>query len=676
MAPTKPLDHETCRTKVCLICLRKSAGMVNSAQIEKIRKSSSLFKSIHPMDKRVPNGICEACRRDLNRANPALKIPDGFSYSKDVVVPANTRQNSGDSAACPCLICEIGKYNKPFLPHPYYKVPLKQIFKVGVKRKSEPEEKFQWNNNLSIHDNLNRLQEKNPRQIEQFAGQVIKKKESSPGGTKYFTQMFGGKPFPVSLGKKQKIEKALFTHDEMEDLSTKHHMSQRQIRDLQHFINRKPQCKFEPGLQKELPIRNKLLDDFYTGEHVYFQTSDDPKKSEVIKRPMVYCKSAQELIFEICEIRDIDWHLFKIQVFLDGGGDMLKMSCVIKPVIPVNEKAGRKSSGVNQLIPLAFCPKCPENYPNFRIFFEKTLIWAVKFFMSVDLKVKNIVSGIQNAAAYFPCGECTTPQSDFHTCEKTGDTRTVSDLANEYERFKSDQAKRKDGKDYHNVIHLPLFDETLEEMKAREDLKVNHILPPSPLHYNLGVVPLFHKEMEKRWPEAVKNWEQKSHVKRSDNPKMRFEGNDCIKLLENSNVFYDNHGTAKNGEMIPYLNVLSSFNEMRKVSFNCDDPIDVDLCREKIEKFTRDSKVLIKDFEVNAINKLHACHVHLMEWIEEFKMGLGNVDEQTGESSHHDFKKFCQGRLIEDIDDPRYLECLRKLVVEYASKHRKSELCF
>ena len=56
-------------------------------------------------------------------------------------------------------------------------------------------------------------------------------------------------------------------------------------------------------------------------------------------------------------------------------------------------------------------------------------------------------------------------------------------------------------------------------------------------------------------------------------------------------------------------------------------------------------------------------------------MGLGYVDEQTGESGHQDFMDFCKGRLIEDIDDPRYLECLRKLVVEYGSKHRKSELC-
>ena len=181
MAPTKPLDHETCRSKVCLICLRKSDLPVNSDQIKKIRNHSNLFNSIQPFDRRVPTGICNGCRTDLNKLDDPkrqLKIPEGFSFTKEVIIPANTRSNSGDSP-CQCLICEIGKYKNPFLPHPYYKVPLKKIFKAGVKRKSEPKEEFKWNNRLSVPDNLNILQQVNPRQAEQFAGQVIKKKNQA-----------------------------------------------------------------------------------------------------------------------------------------------------------------------------------------------------------------------------------------------------------------------------------------------------------------------------------------------------------------------------------------------------------------------------------------------------------------------------------------------------------------
>ncbi len=129
--------------------------------------------------------------------------------------------------------------------------------------------------------------------------------------------------------------------------------------------------------------------------------------------------------------------------------------------------------------------------------------------------------------------------------------------------------------------------------------------------------------------------------------------------------------------MIPYLNALKSFNEVRKICFICAEPgeIDVDECEKKIEKFTSDSLVLIEDLDVNAINKLHECHIHLTEWLKEFKMGLGNVCEQTSESSHADWDKFCHGRLPKDINHPDYLKTLKKLVVEYACKHRKRKLC-
>ena len=205
--PTKPADHENCRGKVCLICLRKSDRQVNPDQIETIRNNSDMFKKVQPWDERVPKGICIGCVTDLSllknpkKPNPVLKIPNDFCFSKEVVVPPKTRSNSGDTA-CSCLICKIGK-TKPILPHPYYNVPFNQIFKKGVKRKSEPKESFQFDNKLPIEENLKRLKVAEPKKAEQFAGQVLKEKESSPGGTKYFSQRHG-KPFPASLGNKEK----------------------------------------------------------------------------------------------------------------------------------------------------------------------------------------------------------------------------------------------------------------------------------------------------------------------------------------------------------------------------------------------------------------------------------------------------------------------------------------
>ena len=136
-------------------------------------------------------------------------------------------------------------------------------------------------------------------------------------------------------------------------------------------------------------------------------------------------------------------------------------------------------------------------------------------------------------------------------------------VAHDYERFVSDQAKRKDASQYNNVIHLPLFAETLEEMKSC-DLPVRHVCPPSPLHDKLGVVELLHDKMFEIWPKEVTAWVKKSLANKSDNPKMKFEGNQCDRLLESLNVFNDQFGNPKNLAMVPYISALNSFNEVRK----------------------------------------------------------------------------------------------------------------
>ena len=350
MPPTKILSHEECRKKVCLICLRKSDRPVKNSQIEDIKNCSKIFKTIQPWDERVPTGICWVCTKDLTKivssaSNTELKFPKDFCYSKDVLILPNTRSNSGDEG-CFCLICKIGRA-KPIQPHPYYNVPFNKIFKTGRPVESK-QEIFLFDNKISIQENLLKLKEAEPKKSEQFAQQVLKQKDASPGGTMYLSGMFGGRPMPVSIGKNKKTEKTVFSVDEMEDLAVKGKLSQRTIRLFSNFINKKPNCSVESGFQIELPLRNRLLEDFYDGDYVDFYTSDLENAQVMHNRPLVFCKNAQELIFHLCDIRDQAWQEFQIQIFLDSGKDSLKLSCVIIPTsFEDNQKAGRKLSGVN-----------------------------------------------------------------------------------------------------------------------------------------------------------------------------------------------------------------------------------------------------------------------------------------------------------------------------------------
>ena len=200
MAPSKPLDHEECRKKVCIVCLRKSDKQISNSQIQELRAASDIFKNIQPWDQRVPTGICKVCSVDLSKiisgnAKTPLKFPTDFCYSKEVLIAPKTRSNAGDTA-CLCLICKIGRV-KPIQPHPYYNVPFNKIIVKGRPITVEKKEPFLFDNNISIQDNLLKLKESEPKKSEQFAQQIIKEKEASPGGTKYLPQ-------------KEKLEKAVF----------------------------------------------------------------------------------------------------------------------------------------------------------------------------------------------------------------------------------------------------------------------------------------------------------------------------------------------------------------------------------------------------------------------------------------------------------------------------------
>ena len=89
--------------------------------------------------------------------------------------------------------------------------------------------------------------------------------------------------------------------------------------------------------------------------------------------------------------------------------------------------------------------------------------------------------------------------------------------------------------------------------------------------------------------------------------------------------------------------------------------IDLDLARRAREEFKADCKIVIEDFDVHAINKIHCVVIHVGQWVEHFKIGLGFVLEHTGEAIHHSFNRHCLNTaLIDNYIHPGYLDDLKK----------------
>ena len=227
--------------------------------------------------------------------------------------------------------------------------------------------------------------------------------------------------------------------------------------------------------------------------------------------------------------------------------------------------------------------------------------------------------------------------------------------------------RKEGGKHSFNIVLPPQIFGTIAEHLECKDPVYFHCMP-SGLHYILGIVELFHDNMKIKFPEETAEWVKKSTAKESDNPKQKFKGPDCIKLLECLYVFENKNGDPIRLDIVPYVNCLKSFNKVRKTQFIKSTDIDLDLARRAREEFKADCKIVIEDFDVHAINKIHCVVIHVGQWVEHFKIGLGFVLEHTGEAIHHSFDKHCLNTaLIADYKHPGYLGDLKKKTAAYVS---------
>merc|ERR1712083_1074867 len=103
--------------------------------------------------------------------------------------------------------------------------------------------------------------------------------------------------------------------------------------------------------------------------------------------------------------------------------------------------------------------------------------------------------------------------------------------------------------------------------------------------------------------------------------------------------------------------------------------MDPDLARRAGEEFKADCKVVIEDFDVHAIKKIHCIVIHVGQWGEHFKIGLGFVLEHTGEAIHHSFDRHCLNTaLIADYKHPKYIGDLKKKLLPHHQKTAKVKI--
>ena len=99
-----------------------------------------------------------------------------------------------------------------------------------------------------------------------------------------------------------------------------------------------------------------------------------------------------------------------------------------------------------------------------------------EFYLSTDLKLQNIIAGMQANSSMHPCVYCIAPRP----FEKEGELRTLGGNRELSSKFRADGANKKDAKDYLNVIGDPLID-------GSDETEFIEIFPIPELHELIGI---------------------------------------------------------------------------------------------------------------------------------------------------------------------------------------------
>ena len=243
-------------------------------------------------------------------------------------------------------------------------------------------------------------------------------------------------------------------------------------------------------------------------------------------------KDSTELIYHVHEKHDLDIHDTNVKVGFDDGGGCLKVCMIImaKDHIGMITDEGTsvqmikkmKINSVKKVIILG-AADVKENYFNVKLLFNRVDINSMKVQLAVDLKMGNIILGLQSHSCMHSCYICDAPnpfkpgvdweevcECDEVDCDKVK-LRTLGSIRDNVTRYRNAGSILSKAKNFKNCVEMPLFEDKDEDGKYKDShVLTMHLLPPDELHLLLGLNHIY-DDLKKVWPDADK-WASKCNV--------------------------------------------------------------------------------------------------------------------------------------------------------------------
>ena len=218
-----------------------------------------------------------------------------------------------------------------------------------------------------------------------------------------------------------------------------------------------------------------------------------------------------------------------------------------------------KDTGVKHQMLVAVVEELPETFENVCQIWSLIQVDWVNAIVACDLKLANILCGLQAHSSSHPCYWCSI---DFTNQEKAGALRILGSLRESYKSFLSAGSILAKAKHTGNVVHLPI-------LSGADDTLILDIFPPPELHLLLGVVNHIVQKMKSVWPNA-EIWPTPLNMKLSPYHGGMFEGNDCRKLLRNLGRLQQLAEAESAFQVFGFIEALRKFDTVVKSCFKLD----------------------------------------------------------------------------------------------------------
>ena len=429
-------------------------------------------------------------------------------------------------------------------------------------------------------------------------------------------------------------------------------MSNRQILKTLTILRKTlPRKNFKTNLRKVIQTRTNLLEEFFTTD----EASVKDAKGKSIKMPVTRAKDLNTLIMLACEKRGLEEDQVKVVFGIDGGQNKLIATMAI---VPNTEKSGEerreeseyrnrsKSTGCKRCLVVARVDNVPENRANVKVLVDKLNLPDLQkdFKIVADIKLIDIMTGIQSTSSTHPCPYCKGVKLDKKGRETNGkgtfikgDPRSMKNLREDSHEYSTiGFPNRQTLRHFDSVEFPPLF-----VHRDQEEKLVSELYPPPQLHCGiLGPGNDVLQFLEKSFPEGMEAFKKRHHIKGSG-PGNTYNGPTLKKIMENKKgILEDLSKVISNGkpEFQLFVNHLHNLGQLN-IGVNSK-TLNLELLRTIIGDIEKVFKELQEHFDISMPLKIHIIVHHYLDHFELTNETLLRYTDEFTESMHSQLRQF------------------------------------